>query len=99
MLTELRRAIRSLAKSPGFSLVAMSLALQYGLSRLPATRAIVILLFELVVAAIAANLLAGESLRAQDWIGGALIVAATLATAFPVTSGSPSGTSRRPRGT
>jgi drug/metabolite transporter (DMT)-like permease len=65
----------------GFSLVAMSLALQYGLSRLPANRAIVILLFELVVAAIAANLLAGENLRPQDWVGGMLIVAATLATA------------------
>ena len=36
------------------ALVAMGLALQYGLSRLPANRAIVILLFELVVAAIAA---------------------------------------------
>ena len=80
----------------GLSLVAMSLALQYGLSRLPATRAIVILLFELVVAAVAANLLAGEVLRPQDWIGGALIVAATLATA---SAGSRPGTSRRPRGT
>jgi drug/metabolite transporter (DMT)-like permease len=61
-------------------LVAMSLALQYGLSRMPANRAIVILLFELVVAAIAAWFLAGESMRTQDWIGGALIVGATLAS-------------------
>jgi drug/metabolite transporter (DMT)-like permease len=66
----------------GLALVAMSLALQYGLSRLPANRAIVILLFELVVAAVAAHYLAGESLRAQDWIGGALIVAATFASAL-----------------
>jgi drug/metabolite transporter (DMT)-like permease len=58
------------------SIVAMSLALQYGLSRTPANRAIVILLFELVVAAVASYLLAGETLRVQDWIGGALIVAA-----------------------
>jgi drug/metabolite transporter (DMT)-like permease len=64
------------------ALLAMSLALQYGLSRLPANRAIVILLSELVIAAIAAYLLAGETLRLQDWIGGALIVAATLATAL-----------------
>ncbi len=65
----------------GLALLVMSLALQYGLSRLPANRAIVILLFELVVAAIAAGWLAGETPRLQDWIGGALIVAATLAIA------------------
>jgi drug/metabolite transporter (DMT)-like permease len=64
----------------GCSLVAMSYLMQYGLSRLPANRAIVILLFELVVAAFAAYFLAGESLRAQDWIGGAFIVAACIAS-------------------
>ena len=62
------------------ALVAMSLALQYGLARMPANRAIVILLFELVVATIAAYYLAGETLRLQDGIGGALIVAASLAS-------------------
>jgi len=64
------------------SIVAMGIALQYGLSRTPANRAIVILLFELVVAAVAAYLLAGETLRAQDWAGGALIVAASLASGW-----------------
>jgi drug/metabolite transporter (DMT)-like permease len=64
----------------GITLFAMSLALQYGLSRLPANRAIVILLSELVVAAIAAYLLAGEVMRPQDWFGGALIV---VAACFP----------------
>jgi len=64
----------------GASLVAMSLALQYGLSRMPANRAIVILLSELVVATIAAYYLAGEMLRLQDAVGGALIVAASLAS-------------------
>jgi drug/metabolite transporter (DMT)-like permease len=63
----------------GLALVAMSLALQYGLTRVPANRAIVILLFELVVAAVASWWLAGERLRLQDWIGGGLIVAASLA--------------------
>lgn len=62
----------------GVALVGMGLSLQYGLSRLPANRAIVILLFELVVAAIAAYVFAGEVMRLQDWVGGALIVAATL---------------------
>jgi drug/metabolite transporter (DMT)-like permease len=66
----------------GLSLFAMSLALQHGLTRIPANRAIVILLFELVVAAFAAHYLAGEVLRPQDWIGGAFIVAATIATGW-----------------
>jgi len=66
----------------GFALLAMSLSLQYGLSRVPANRAIVILLFELVVAAVAAWWLAGETLRTQDWIGGALVVAASLVSGW-----------------
>ena len=66
----------------GVTLAAMGLALQYGLSRLPANRAIVILLSELVVAAVAAYYLAGESLRPADWVGGMLIVSATLASGW-----------------
>jgi Predicted permeases len=62
----------------GLALVAMSYSLQYGLSRMPANRAIVILLSELVVAAFAAYFLAGESLTLRDWIGGGLIITATL---------------------
>lgn len=64
----------------GFALLVMSLALQYGLTRVPANRAIVILLFELVVAAIASYHLAGERLRLQDWVGGSLIVMASHAS-------------------
>jgi drug/metabolite transporter (DMT)-like permease len=64
------------------ALIAMGLALQYGLARMPANRAIVVLLFELVVAAIAAYLLAGEVMRARDWLGGSLIIAASLASAW-----------------
>ncbi len=64
------------------SLVAMSLAMQYGLARLPANRAIVILLSELVVAAVASWLLTDERMRVQDWIGGGLIVAASLASGW-----------------
>jgi drug/metabolite transporter (DMT)-like permease len=72
------REVPGLVVGIGIALVGMGLALQYGLSRLPANRAIVILLFELVVAAIAAYVFAGEVMRPQDWAGGALIVAATL---------------------
>ena len=82
---ELGHALRAqwpLVAAIGIVLVAMSLALQYGLARMPANRAIVILLSELVVAAIAAYALAGETLRAQDWLGGALIVAASLASGW-----------------
>jgi drug/metabolite transporter (DMT)-like permease len=66
----------------GLALVAMSLALQYGLARMPANRAIVILLSELAVAALAAYLLAGEAMRPRDWIGGSLIVAASAASGW-----------------
>jgi drug/metabolite transporter (DMT)-like permease len=62
----------------GAALVAMSLALQYGLSRIPANRAIVLLLVELPIAVLAAWLLAGEVPKLKDWIGSALIVAASL---------------------
>ena len=76
------RAQWPLALGTGAVLTAMSLALQYGLARMPANRAIVILLSELVVAAVAAYALAGEMLRAQDWLGGALIVAASLTSGW-----------------
>jgi drug/metabolite transporter (DMT)-like permease len=57
-------------------LLATSIALQYGLSKISANRAAVILLFELIIAAIAAHYLADEMTRVQDWIGGAMIVTA-----------------------
>lgn len=66
----------------GVALVGMSYALQYGLSRLPANRAIVILLSELVVAAVAAYFFAGEVLRVKDWVGGALIVGASVVSGW-----------------
>lgn len=62
----------------GVVLLATSVALQYGLSKTSANRAAVILLFELIIAAIAAHYLADEVTRMQDWIGGAMIVGAGL---------------------
>ncbi len=59
-------------------LIATSIALQYGLTHLSANRAAVIMLFELIVADVAAHYLAGESTRMQDWIGGTIIVAAGI---------------------
>lgn len=60
------------------TLVLATLTVQYGLARVSANRAIVILLFELVVAALSSHFLAGESMQLRDWLGGALIVTATL---------------------
>jgi drug/metabolite transporter (DMT)-like permease len=59
-------------------LLAVNVAVQYGLTHISANRAIVIYLFELVVTAISAWLLAGEVLTAREWIGGIMIVAAGL---------------------
>ena len=60
------------------AMVGVTLCIQYGLVHIAANRAIVILLFELIVAAISAYLLAGESLQGKEWLGAAMIVAASL---------------------
>jgi len=62
----------------GLSLLLATFTVQYGLAHTPANRAIVILLSELVVAALASRFLAGEEMDLREWIGGAMIVAATL---------------------
>lgn len=60
------------------SIAIMTLAVQYGLASTPANQAIVIFLFELVVAAISSWFLAQESLSVREWIGVAMIVAGSL---------------------
>ncbi len=62
----------------GVALLLATFAVQYGLTHVPANQAIVILLSELLVAAVASRLLAGETMDLREWIGGAMIVAATL---------------------
>jgi drug/metabolite transporter (DMT)-like permease len=59
-------------------LFSSALFVQYGVTHVPAARAAVIFLFELVVAAIAAYFLAGESMTINEWIGGALIIFAAI---------------------
>ncbi|MDD5241882.1 MAG: DMT family transporter [Sulfuricella sp.] len=56
----------------------VTLTVQYGLARTPASQAIVIFLFELIVAAVTSYLLAGEVMSVQEWVGGAMIVASGL---------------------
>jgi len=63
-----------------FGFVVMTLAVIYGVSRMPVHRSAVILLFELVVGAVSSLLLTDEQVLLQEWLGGALIlVAAYLA--------------------
>lgn len=59
-------------------LMAATLLVQYGVTHMPATRASVLFLFELVVAAIASYYLADEAMQLHEWLGGALIVVAGL---------------------
>ena len=62
----------------GLAIGSMTYAVQYGLARVPANQAIVIFLFELVVAAIAAYFLSDERMGVQEWVGAAMIVTASL---------------------
>ena len=57
---------------------AVNIAVQHGLAHVPANRAVVIYLFELVVTALSAWLLTGEILELHEWAGGVMIVAAGL---------------------
>lgn len=62
----------------GLVMCTASYAVQYGVTHLPSTRAMLLFLFELVVAAVTSYFLAGEAMALRDWIGAALIVLASL---------------------
>lgn len=62
----------------GLVLCATSFAVQFGLTHLPANQAIVLLLFELLFAAVAAYFLANEKMGVQEFVGAVLIVSASL---------------------
>lgn len=62
----------------GIVLFVVNVVVQFGLMRLPANQAIVIFLFELVVAAISSWLLAGEAMGLREWVGGAMIITASV---------------------
>ena len=65
----------------GGVLVVANLVVQYGLARVASNRAIVIMLSEVGFAALASWLLADEVLALRDWVGGAMIVAASVFSA------------------
>ncbi len=60
------------------ALLLATFTAQFGLAHTPANQAVVILLAELVVAALSSRWLAGELMDTQEWIGGAMIVTASL---------------------
>lgn len=62
----------------GAVICGTSFAVQYALAHLSANRAIILFLFELVIAAASSYLLAGEAMQLRDWIGALLIVSASL---------------------
>lgn len=62
----------------GIVLFCSTFALQYAIANLSANRAIVLFLFELVVAVISSYFLANETLHLRDWLGALLIVSASL---------------------
>jgi len=65
-----------------FLLVLATLVVQYGVTKMVATKASVIFVFELVVAAIASYFLAHETMAINEWIGGSLIIAASIFATF-----------------
>lgn len=65
----------------GIAMMLMTLSVQYGVTHMPVQRSAVILLFELVVAAVAAQMLTSEVVSSLEWAGGLCIVAASLIAA------------------
>lgn len=65
----------------GLVLLVINPVVQFGLMGVPANRAIVILLSELVFAALSSWWLAGEWMGLREWLGGALIAMASLLSA------------------
>jgi drug/metabolite transporter (DMT)-like permease len=61
-----------------FAIGSVTYAVQYGIGRIPASQSSVIFLFELVVAAIAAYYLTHERMELREWVGAAMILAASL---------------------
>lgn len=59
-------------------LLGASLMTTYGVTRVQASRAAILQVVELLVAVVSAVLLNGETLRAQECIGGAMIILATI---------------------
>jgi drug/metabolite transporter (DMT)-like permease len=62
----------------GIVLCATGFAVQYGVTHMLSNRAMLLFLFELVIAAISSYYLANEAMQLRDWLGALLIVSASL---------------------
>jgi drug/metabolite transporter (DMT)-like permease len=71
-----------LALAIGFVLASNNMLVQFGLARVPANRASIIMLFEIVVTALSAWLFAGEVPGPREWAGGACIVLASALSSW-----------------
>jgi drug/metabolite transporter (DMT)-like permease len=65
----------------GLCFISMTVAVLYGLARMPVFRAAILMLFELLVAAASAWLLTDERMTSIEWLGGALIFIAAYGMA------------------
>ncbi len=73
----------------GLLLMLATILVQYGITHIPVTRASVIFIFELVVAAVASYYLANEAMTLREWLGGCLIVTAAILAARAETAEAP----------
>lgn len=62
----------------GVVLCSVSFSVQYAIAHMPANRAIILFLFELVIAAVSSYFLADEKMHLRDWAGALLIISASL---------------------
>ena len=62
----------------GMGLSATGFAVQYGVSNMLSNRAMLLFLFELVIAAISSYFLASEAMQIREWLGASLIVSASM---------------------
>jgi len=56
--------------------IVMTISVMYGVSNMPVQRSAIILLSEIIVAAVSASLLTNETVLVREWIGGVFILAA-----------------------
>ncbi|SAK64322.1 multidrug DMT transporter permease [Caballeronia fortuita] len=75
-------AVTAIVIGLGVVLAGNNMIVQLGLARVPANRASIIMLFELVVTALSAWLFAGEVPGPREWAGGACIVVACVLSAW-----------------
>lgn len=76
----------------GIGIFSASLALIYGVEKMPVHRSAVILLFELVAGAVSSQLLTNEIVTTIEWFGGALIVLAAYLSVQGSSDGNPQKT-------